>query len=435
MRVGGWSVLVVAAVVSACEANVGGVDGGAAGGVSGAGGGEAGGGAAGGSTAMGGGVAMGGGASAGGSTAMGGGASGGSASGGGTAVDAGTVSLFVAIGHVTRSIVSCDDGRTWVANRSDNDEIRCFTSAPDGGSADCDHRYGAGRGIAWTPRAGFVGNWGWGDPGVIRRSPDGVTWTVVDRGANFASMVVGRDGTLFAASRSGKVSRTDGATWTAAGTANLTANGMPVWNVRRAGAGGSGAGVYVVVADSNTAMVSSDLSTWRAPQTYPASCGANIQWEGGVASGNGVLVILGGDGVACRSTDDGVTWTAHPTGGAIDARLLWTGTEFVTWGTVANQRRMLRSPDGMTWTTTPTTLRRNGAPVAGNGPLIGSVARGPTGTFVAVNGGWQTWYASQRFYRSADGVTWDELPMGAFVGSHPITHIVSGEGPKPAACP
>lgn len=147
MRVGGWSVLVVAAVVSACEANVGGiggVDGGAAGGVSGAGGGEAGGG----STAMGGGVAMGGGASAGGSTAMGGGASGGSASGGGTAVDAGTVSLFVAIGHVTRSIVSCDDGRTWVANRSDNDEIRCFTSAPDGGSADCDHRYGAGRGIA-----------------------------------------------------------------------------------------------------------------------------------------------------------------------------------------------------------------------------------------------------------------------------------------------
>lgn len=400
------------------------------------GGGAAAGGASGGGEA-GGGVSSGGGAvTAGGSSAGGTVSGGGTASAGGAAVvDAGTMGLFVAIGHVNRSIVSCDDGRTWVGNRSDNDDIRCFTSAPDGGSSDCDHKYGSGRGVAFTARAGFVGNWGWGDPGVIRRSADGVNWSVVDQGANFASMAVGPDGTLFAASRSGKVSRDDGRTWTSAGTANLMAAGQPVWNVRRGGAGGTGQGVYVVVADSNTAMVSSDLMTWRAPQTYPSVCGANIQWEGGVASGNGVLVILGGDGVACRSTDNGVTWTVHQTGGTVDSRLLWTGSEFMTWGSVSNQRRVLRSPDGMTWTTTATSLRRNGAPVAGNGPLIGAVARSPGGAFVAVNGGWQTWYTSQRFYRSADGVTWDELATGSYVGSHPITHIVWGEGARPAACP
>lgn len=360
---------------------------------------------------------------------------GGAAGGSVVAVDAGTLGLFVAIGHVNRSTISCDDGRTWVANQSDNDAIRCFTSAPDGGSSDCDHKYGSGRGIAWSAASGFVGNWGWGDPGVIRKSRDGVSWSVVDRGTNFASMVVGSDGTLFAASRSGKVSRNAGDTWTNAGTANLQANGQAVWNVRRGGFGGTGAGVFVVVADSNTAMVSNDAMMWRAPQTYPSTCGANIQWEGGVASGNGVLVILGGDGVACRSTDNGVTWTAHQTGGNIDSRLVWTGTEFVTWGSVSNQRRILRSPDGMAWTSTATALRRNGAPVAGNGPLIGAVARSPSGTFVAANGGWQTWYASQRFYRSADGITWDELPLTAFVGSHPIQHIVWGEGARSSACP
>lgn len=405
-------------------------------------GGSAAGGASGGGVASGGGAVSAGGAAggsvSGGGTVTAGGSAGGTVSAaGGTAVvvDAGTMGLFVAIGHVNRSIVSCDDGRTWVGNRSDNDDIRCFTSAPDGGSSDCDHKYGAGRGVAFSARAGFVGNWGWGDPGVIRRSADGVNWSVVDQGSNFASMAVGLDGTLFAASRSGKVSRDDGRTWTSAGTANLMAAGQPVWNVRRGGAGGTGQGVYVVVADSNTAMVSSDLMTWRAPQTYPSACGANIQWEGGVASGNGVLVILGGDGVACRSTDNGVTWTVHQTSATIDSRLLWTGTEFMTWGSVSNQRRVIRSPDGMTWTSTATSLRRNGAPVSGGGPLIGAVARSPGGTFVAVNGGWQTWYTSQRFYRSNDGLTWDELGAGSYVGSHPITHIVWGEGSRPAACP
>ena len=436
---------VVAFCLMGCEAQVsdvpmgGGSAGGSAGGA--AGGSDAAGGDASAGGSSGGAAAAGGSASAGGAASAGGSAGGGSVSGGGTAggavvvVDAGTIGLFVAIGHVNRSTISCDDGRTWVANQSDNDGIRCFTSAPDGGSSDCDHKYGSGRGIAWSPASGFVGNWGWGDPGVIRKSRDGLTWNVVDRGSNFSSMAVGNDGTLFATSRSGKVSRNAGETWTSAGTADLQANGQAVWNVRRGGAGGTGAGVFVVVADSNTAMVSSDATTWRAPQTYPSTCGASIQWEGGVASGNGVLVILGGDGVACRSTDNGATWTAHQTGGTIDSRLVWTGTEFVSWGSVSNQRRLIRSPDGMTWTSTATASRRNGVPVAGGGPLIGAVARSPSGTFVAANGGWQTWYTSQRFFRSTDGVTWDELPMTAFVGSHPIQHIAWGEGARSSACP
>ena len=56
--------------------------------------------------------------------------------------DAGpTLDLFVATGHMGRSIVSGDDGRSWVADESDLDAFRCFRANgnPDGGSADCDH--------------------------------------------------------------------------------------------------------------------------------------------------------------------------------------------------------------------------------------------------------------------------------------------------------
>jgi hypothetical protein len=317
-------------------------------------------------------------------------------------------------------MVSCDEGQTWVANRSNDDSVRCFSSA----ATDCDHKFGAGRGIVWTPQGGFVANWGWGDPGVIRKSLDGVTWTTVDSGQNYAAMTANRAGLLYAASGRGKLSRDDGKTWVAAGDAKVQVN------IRRGGFGGTGNGVFVIVGDSNTARVSDDAVTWRAPQVFPSSCANEIQWEGGIASGSGVMVVLGGDGNACRSTDNGVTFDAHSVGGSVTSRLLWTGREFVAWGNGA----MYRSPNGTNWTSSPLRLRRNGALVSGT-PSIGAVAMSPTGAFVASNAGWQVWYEKQRFYRSVDGLTWDELNASRFVGSHPISHIAYGEGAKPEACP
>jgi hypothetical protein len=57
------------------------------------------------------------------------------------------------------------------------------------------------------------------------------------------------------------------------------------------------------------------------------------------------------------------------------------------------------------------------------------------GTFVAVKGGWQVWYEQQRFYRSTDGVTWDELPDGAYRQGHPITAMVAGFAQRSSVCP
>ena len=90
------------------------------------------------------------------------------------------------------------------------------------------------------------------------------------------------------------------------------------------------------------------------------------------------------------------------------------------------------------WTKIPTETRKtnpDGTTQTSPGPNIGAVARSNAGTYVAVNGGWQQWYDKQVFYRSEDGVTWDALPAGAYVGSHPIQFIEYGMGERSAACP
>lgn len=367
----------------------------------------------------------------------------GAGGGGGGDVDAGAtrVPVFVAIGYVARTTVSCDDGLTWVGDRSDDDAVRCFNGMPlaDGGSSDCDHHLGAGRGVGFTGTA-FVANFGWGDPGTIRRSVDGVAWSTVDTGANFASMVVGNDGRLLAAARGSKVSTDDGLTWTNAAEADLKdPGGATVWNVRRGGFGGSDGGVFVIVGDGPSVAMSADGTAWRFPSTLPSACGQAMQWEGGVAGNADVIVMLGGDGVACRSTDDGDTWTQVSTGATdISSRLLWTGSEFLAWGTGGGAPQRFRSVDGATWTSAPTTVTRtdaNGLPATSPGPSVGPVARSPAGTFVAVRGGWDVWYDKQRFYRSLDGLSWTELPAGAFTGSHPLTHIAWGEASRGALCP
>jgi len=52
-----------------------------------------------------------------------------------------------------------------------------------------------------------------------------------------------------------------------------------------------------------------------------------------------------------------------------------------------------------------------------------------------VRGGWQVWYDQQRFYRSADGVRWETLAAGSYVGSHPINFIEFGYAPAGTVCP
>ena len=341
------------------------------------------------------------------------GSSSGSSSGQGGAGGAhpGLVPMFVAQGHVGRTMISCDRGKTWVANRSDDDTAVCFEN-----NFDCDHGPGAANGVVWGD-GWFYGTFGWGQPGSVRRSHDGVTWEKVVNDTTFGGMAFG-GGKILAGSRYPRLSSDAGATWT-----ELAEVPLDIWNIREVGFAGYETGRFVLVGndgDKRQIAVSADGGKgWTLP-AVPDDCNVSFYRAGGIAFGNGVLLITDGGAHVCRSVDGGATWKAADAGGAIESQLLWTGKEFMGWG----GGTLRRSADGLSWKAQPITPSVN----------IGPAAVSDDGALVASGGGWNTWYAAQKFYRSDDGVTWQELPAGDFVGSHPITAITFGWGAPSAAC-
>lgn len=359
----------------------------------------------------------------------------------GAAGDAGTP-VFLLVGKQGRRAISCDDGRTWRNDVSFDDALpqalrfRCFSgnfALPDGGSnnTDCDHNGWSSTALAFVGD-GFVHTLGWGAPGTVWRSADGVSWSLVHSGVNVQEVMVGPS-RLVLATRSTRRSSDRGRSWAMGPELMLQSGSNDIWNVR---GGAYGGGTYVVSAQDgmNTDwQVSRDEgTTWQRPQLVGGgrvdACGSARP-----AYGNGVFVSASWNGqriVFCRSVDQGLTWSLVL--GPMDypeSRMLFTGQGFAIW----SNGKVHRSTDGSTWTTTNTVTRSPGGTMSG-GPNIGAVAIGPTGTFVAVRGGWDVWYDRQRFYRSSDGVTWDELPETAYEKGHPVTMIVSGVVPA-GVCP
>jgi len=324
----------------------------------------------------------------------------------------GRIAAFVAHGYAGRTTISCDDGRTWVADQSDDDSIRCF----DG--VDCDHHPGRAKGIVYDGEY-FVATYGWGPPGGVRRSRDGVDWEVVLEGTTFGGLAIDPGtGRILAGGRSSRWTDDAGGSWS--GDVDVGLGGG--YNVRRAGYGG---GVFVLAGnDASELVISADATegSWGPPDAIPAECGANIQNDGGIAYGGGALVVLGGDGVACRSTDGGRTFTSTDLGASIGSHLLWDGAQFIAW----SNGQVHRSPDGASWSAEGTSP----------GVSLGAVGYNPeTGTYVGVRGGWNQWYERQELYRSADGTTWETLGDGAFEGGHPIFGITFGRVLPSEECP
>ena len=123
---------------------------------------------------------------------------------------------------------------------------------------------------------------------------------------------------------------------------------------------------------------------------------------------------------ACVSTDGGATFSVADLGRDVDSALLFAGGRFTAWG----GGQLVTSDDGLTWSSRP---------VSPAGLAIGPVAASPEGSFVAVRGGWNTWYENQEAYRSTDGVSWE--PVAGFPGGHPIVDAAFGYVAPSADCP
>jgi len=314
-------------------------------------------------------------------------------------------------GHAGRTTISCDGGQSWIAERSDDPTGICFVDGYD-----CDHSDLSGKGLAFG-HGWFMATFGWGKPGSIRRSADGITWTKVHEGSTFGGLAYG-NGVFLAASKSAYYSEDDGTTWIKSGAVTSS-----VHNVRSTAFVPVGGGLFIMIlgdGENTDIQLSSDnAKTWWRPDSIPAGCGKSPR---DITSGHGIILTIGSDGQACSSSNQGKDWTLASVGGNVESKVLFDGAQFMAWG----RGKLYRSPDGVAWSvadTTPANL------------LIGPTSIAEDGTIVAVKGGWQQWYEKQEFYRSTDGLTWQVLDKSKYSGSHPGRDMVYGKVAASAACP
>jgi hypothetical protein len=358
------------------------------------------------------------------------------------------VPIFVAQGMVGRTTISCDDGLTWVGERSwdlegdphlcgSNEPVQCFAEGAvcsqvwfDGTcsmeACDCGHSPGFSKGVVYGAGV-FVATWGWGWPGAVATSTNGVDWTTTLNDDTFGGLRYGSD-RFVVASRTPQTSM-DGLVWTPSEEADFVgADGVTLWSVRRFGYSGYGGGRFVAYASGDSSidtLVSSDAGTsWWRPSSLPADClGEGPGAYGDIIGNDEVILMVDGDGHSCRSTDGGDTWTSTmiTTGDdRIASSGAWTGEEFWFWG----RGNRYRSTDGVAWT----------AEAIAADADVGPVARNDDGTLVAVNNVWLG-YDEQVFLRSTDGLAWDTLDEGAYTGGHPIFFITHGFAEPSEVCP
>jgi hypothetical protein len=311
---------------------------------------------------------------------------------------AGLVPMFVAAGMGGRTITSCDDGRSWIADH-----------AHEAGNAD--HSEYTHKGFAYGQGL-FVMIMAWGANVSLKVSDDGVTWR---RETTFDRTFYG--GLAFGGGAFGMLRQ---------GVTQMSRDGLKSWHRARLqpradfreGGGGGEAQVGVFAGGSGAALsMSWDTGeTWTAVSGCPVMDFGGVGQHGGIAFGGGNLVFVSRDGATCRAHDGG-TKTSRGTLGTtrpIDGKLFWSAGRF--W--VLNGNEAFASDDGGVWTRQALQPRE---------VAVHAIARGDSGTFVGVDrrGG--------AYYRSTDGLTWEKA-SGPSAGNN-LLRVAFGHGKPSTMCP
>jgi hypothetical protein len=306
--------------------------------------------------------------------------------------------VFLAFGKMGRTIMSCDDGVTWINNRSDDDKARCWVDK-DPNYVECDHHATSSVGLDVASDGWFYAQYGWGFNGTVRRSRNGVAWETVRKDGWGGGLAVSGT-TIFSLWSTG---------W--ATSAESFDHGF---------AHRAGQKLFVVGRLKGELGVSLDAgSSWTVAPTFGS--GSDVSF----AEGNGILVATMNQDTpsnpssrpafASRSSDNGKTWqNIMVDAESWSANVIFNGSQFVNW----SAGRTLRSSDGVKWTS---------AAAVGAAKFGGSVALNlRTGTYATVVGNWGAWYDNQVALRSTDGITWTKLDAAHFAGGHPIVKVVQG---------
>ena len=366
------------------------------------------------------------------------------------------VPVMVALGDFGRTTISCDGGRSWVANSNLEEkghklvcgevqsslcydaETTCSRTKADGTcdvqkNCDCDHHPATPMGLAWG-QGWFIATLGWGQPGVVMRSRDGVDWEEVQEGKTHARVLHGQETFVMGSPKMNR-SSDQGVTWTESDTYIEATNskGHSTTHPRQGAYTPGHGGRFVFIMESGVsgmngvtataALYSKDRgATWEQASSWPEDqCGKQAK---GLVEGKGTLIVTHASGDLCVSTDGAQTFSVVSTTAKHDVSgPIFDGALFHFWSKGTHHT----SPDGMTWVDTPMTSPQ---------PAVSAIAYNPqTRTFAGVKGGWKSWYETQRFLWSEDGTTWQELSESEATRSHRIRHIAFGWAPPRFVCP
>ena len=354
------------------------------------------------------------------------------------------VSVIVAQGSFGRTMISCDDGRTWIKNRSFDlegsemvcgdatpvicGETACQKKATDGSCyledpCECGHEQGMPKGIV-VAQGAISANFGWGFPGVNLHSKDGEHWDeVFYHQDNYAGLAYGVNKYIMF-SLDTQLSD-DGVEWTAGPDSyEIPSTG---WLSPRAFSFlDSMGGRFIGAIDGDWIRVSADAGQSWQVATVPAGC-LNGIGNSRILTGNDVAVFVNADGRSCQSADGGMTWNLYDingtnlytAGGGVFANGL-----FMVWGNGPDGVGVrYSSPDGIRWTATPLSAEL----------YLGAVGVSAEGTLVATSWFWSA-YEGQSFLRSTDnGLTW--AAAEDYVQGHMIFGFAAGEIPENTDCP
>jgi hypothetical protein len=183
----------------------------------------------------------------------------------------------------------------------------------------------------------------------------GNMWASTDSGANFNAITSGvatslygitYQNSVYVAVGSSGVLRTspDCVTWTARTSGVAT---------RLRGAAWSGS-VWVVVGESGVILTSTDLATWTPRTSGTTNIIMNVYWS--ATASKFVATMLDGT-VAYHTSPDGITWTAGPAltppgyTSFLPTGAGWTGTDVVTFASNTPSPQLLRGgASGASWT-------------------------------------------------------------------------------------